>query len=166
MAETLSLISNIAFVAAGICLIVAIIVFIRFKIPVVIGDLSGRNARKSIEQMRIFNEKSGNKSYKSSENNLKRGKITETMQEIAGISRNDNKHNERPETGLLEENAIYLQKEEETDLLVNEEVTGILEDENSTQLLDDDIKKFFTRKGGITIQILEEVMLVHTNEVI
>ena len=52
MAETLSMISKISFVAAEICLVVAIILFIRFKIPDVIGDLSGRNARKSIEQMR------------------------------------------------------------------------------------------------------------------
>lgn len=59
MAETLSMISKISFVAAGICLVVAIILFIRFKIPDVIGDLSGRNARKSIEQMRALNEKSG-----------------------------------------------------------------------------------------------------------
>lgn len=59
MAETLSMISKISFVAAGICLVVAIILFIRFKIPNVIGDLSGKNARKSIEQMRLLNEKVG-----------------------------------------------------------------------------------------------------------
>lgn len=35
-----------------------------FKIPIVIGDLSGRTAKKSIERMRLNNEKTGNKSYK------------------------------------------------------------------------------------------------------
>ena len=107
MAETLSMISKISFVAAGICLVVAIILFIRFKIPDVIGDLSGRNARKSIEQMRALNEKSGSKSYKPSKKNIERGKLTETMHGLDETEKILKKQdNERPETGLLEENKI------------------------------------------------------------
>ena len=122
MAETLSMISKISFVAAGICLVVAIILFIRFKIPDVIGDLSGRNARKSIEQMRALNEKSGSKSYKPSKKNIERGKLTDTMHGLDETEKILKKQdNERPETGLLEENKISFSKEPETDLLIDEE---------------------------------------------
>ena len=83
MAETLSMISIIAFVLAGICLVATIILFIYFKIPSIIGDLSGKTARKSIEQMRQNNEKTGNKSYKPSKVNEKRGKLTDSIRETS-----------------------------------------------------------------------------------
>ena len=73
MAETLSMISIISFAGAAVCLVMAIIFFVYFKIPSVIGDLSGRTARKSIEQMRVMNEKSGKKVYKPDKVNLERG---------------------------------------------------------------------------------------------
>lgn len=142
MAETLSMISKISFVAAEICLVVAIILFIRFKIPDVIGDLSGRNARKSIEQMRALNEKSGSKSYKPSKKNIERGKLTETMHGLDETEKILKKQdNERPETGLLL-------------------------DENETILLEDTIEESSERNKGMPIRILDEVILVHTNEVI
>ena len=50
MADTLSLLSVIAFVIAGISLAVAIFLWFLFHISSVIGDLSGRTARKSIEK--------------------------------------------------------------------------------------------------------------------
>ena len=52
MAETLSLISIVSFIAAAVCLVVTVILFFWFQIPSVIGDLSGRTARKSILQNR------------------------------------------------------------------------------------------------------------------
>ena len=59
MAETLSMLSIISFIVAGVALAVAIFLWIFFKIPRVIGDLSGRNARKSIARVRASYEKSG-----------------------------------------------------------------------------------------------------------
>ncbi len=167
MAETLSMISKISFVAAGICLVVAIILFIRFKIPNVIGDLSGKNARKSIEQMRLLNEKSGTKSYKPSKKNIERGKLTETMHGLDKTEKIKNKQdNERPETGLLKENKIVFSKEQETELLIDEEATELLQDENETVLLGDAVKEISERNKGMPIHILDEVILVHTNEMI
>lgn len=161
MAETLSMISIIAFAAAGICLMMAVIFFIRFKIPSVIGDLSGRNARRSIEQMRKFNEKSGNKSYKPSKTNAGRGKITETMRKAE--KRNHLQDDDHPETGLLAENIIKFPTYSETELLDNHEGTELLQDENETVKLNDN--KIETDEG-IPIQILDEVMIIHTDEVI
>ena len=60
MAELLVKISYIAFAGAVVCLILAVILFIKFKIPTVIGDLSGKNAKKAIQQMRETNSQKGN----------------------------------------------------------------------------------------------------------
>ncbi|MGI6076969.1 MAG: hypothetical protein ACOYCB_02250 [Fastidiosipilaceae bacterium] len=49
-------ISYVAFSLAGIALIAAIVMWFRFDIAKIAGDLSGRTARKSIAQMREKNE--------------------------------------------------------------------------------------------------------------
>ena len=64
MAELLVKISYIAFAGAVVCLILAVILFIKFKIPTVIGDLSGKNAKKAIQQMRETNSQKGNPAFK------------------------------------------------------------------------------------------------------
>lgn len=56
MAETAAIVSNVSFVIAAICLILAVFFWFQYDILSVIGDLSGRNARKSIAQMRACNE--------------------------------------------------------------------------------------------------------------
>jgi len=58
MAETLSTLSIISFVLAVIALALAIVFWFFFDIPTVIGDLTGRTARKTIAKMRAENEKS------------------------------------------------------------------------------------------------------------
>lgn len=160
MAETLSLISIIAFAVAAICLVVTIIIFVRFKIPSVIGDLSGRNARKSIEQMREINEQSGKKSYKPSKINAERGKLTETMQGKR------NEGSEQPKTGLLDENRVKTITETETTLLIDEETTELLIDDNETAELEECEKSIYGCTGGIPIEMIEEIMFVHTQEIV
>ena len=60
MAQVLSNISIILFVIAVVFAIASIVIWFVFKIPEVIGDLSGRNARKSIEHMRAETENKNN----------------------------------------------------------------------------------------------------------
>ena len=79
-AEILSLVSLISYIIAGISLVLAVFFWFAFKIPSVIGDLSGRTARKSIARMRASNEKAGGQGYKPSATNANRGKLTDTMQ--------------------------------------------------------------------------------------
>lgn len=162
MAETLSTLSIIAFVVAGVSFVLAVVLFIYFRVPTVIGDLSGRNAKKSIARMRSSNEKSGNKSYRASETNAARGKLTSTM---AGIGeqpkgqRSDTKitsQDQMLETGLLEENKASLQ----------EESTVLLEEVEETALLAETPKEPAKRAGGVKLTLLEEIMLIHTDEVI
>lgn len=162
MAETLSTLSIISFVIAGVSLAIAIFLWIYFRIPTVIGDLSGRNAKKSIARMRASNEKSGNKSYRASETNAERGKLTGTMPGIGEKNKEKKnsakKDDKMPETGLLAENKAN-DIGEETDLLVEE-------DTNETDLLIETPITVAPKTSTIKLEKIEEVVLVHTDEVI
>ena len=60
-------------------LVVSVILFFVLKIPRVIGDLSGRTARKAIEDIRKQNTQSGDKRHKTSAVNRERGMITDRI---------------------------------------------------------------------------------------
>ncbi len=62
MAETLSVISLISFLAAGVFAILAVVLWFVFHIPTVAGELSGRTAKKSIERTRRNNEEASKNS--------------------------------------------------------------------------------------------------------
>ena len=66
-------------VLAGIMLLVSLLLFFLLHIPAVIGDLTGATARKAIEDIRNQNTKTGDKTYKSSQVNWERGKVTDKM---------------------------------------------------------------------------------------
>lgn len=173
MSETLSTLSVISFAIAGVCLAIAIILWFYFRIPTVIGDLSGRTAKKSIEKMRIANERTGTKNYKESKTNAERGKLTGTMPDMGKTSnKKEPADEEMPETALLDENletnfesketgVLY---EESTELLDGMEKTSLLEDENATARLDVLLEKEKNKTGGKKLIMIEEIMLIHTNE--
>lgn len=166
MAETLSTLSIISFIIAGVCLVLSVFLWIFFKIPTVIGDLSGRNARKSIAKMRAANEKSGFKSYKASKTNAERGKLTDTMQHSKKLKQEQGSSDDRPETGLLNDSRADEDLSEATGVLESE-TTGLLVDENATAPLDNPgTKQSIKREGGVKLKMLEEIMLIHTDEVI
>ena len=153
MAEMLSNASFISYIAAIIFLVSAVIVWFVFKIPMVIGDLSGRNARKSIEQLRKNNEKNGNKPYRSSAVNAARGKITETIKGAECAEADANY-----ETGILSGNHADT---------YDQGTTGSLLEENETQPLERSSRIAFTKRSGeIEIKLIEEIIMVHTEEII
>lgn len=169
MAETLSTLSIISFIIAGVCLALAIFLCIFFRIPSVIGDLTGRTARKSIAKMRSANEKTGNKNYKTSKINAEREKLTDTMSGI-GSKKDDL---EMPETGLLSENKVKQLDTAETGILETEkistvdlEATSLLESGDFTMILDEIKQEKTKRESTKKIVMKEEVMLIHTDEVI
>ena len=172
MAQTLQTLSIISFAVAGVCLVLAIFFWFFFKIPTVIGDLSGRNARKSIAKMRAANEKTGVKAYKESKTNAERGKLTGTMPPDSGKLKKTVTNDGKPETGLLAENMAEGLESEATGVLdeatgiLEGETTGLLIDENATAPLDAPVNKTPVRTGGKKLEMLDEVMLVHTDEVI
>ena len=167
MAEILSVISIISLVLACVCLVLAVIFFVRFKIPSVIGDLSGRNARRSIEQMRQTNMKGGDRSFRSSQTNIERGKLTETMHNTGMEGQQHNRSaDETQETEILAETGSYATADP-TELLVDENATELLADENVTAPLNPENQKpAEEKKRGrkISIELSEEIMFVHTEE--
>lgn len=68
-----------AAVACGLMIALSVVLFFVLKIPRVISDLSGRTARRAIEDIRRQNETSGDKSHRSSFVNLHRGKVTDKI---------------------------------------------------------------------------------------
>lgn len=146
MTEILSTTSLFSFIGSGVFLVLTVIIWFLFRIPSVIGDLSGRNARKSIEQMRKNNEKK----RKKKQNNKQ-------------IRQNNMIYYE---TGILKENRANVYQNEETSLL-EETATALLTEDNETALLDEtEVMHTKSKHGGVELTMIEEILLVHTNEVI
>ena len=77
--ESYRLIFLIGAILAGAMLVLAVVLFFVLKIPRVIGDLSGANARKAIENIRNQNTQTGEKVHKSSAVNKERGRVTDKI---------------------------------------------------------------------------------------
>lgn len=169
-AEILSLISLISYIIAGVAAVLAVFFWFFFKIPSVIGDLSGRTAKKSIARKRASNERSGGKGYQPSATNVNRGKLTDTMQHSRKLKPEPKKsqpadENQMPETGLLESNKAEIVDNQQTELL-DGEATGILVDEDATVALQEEPVQPAKRTGGKKLTMLDDVVLIHTDEVI
>lgn len=170
-AEILSLVSLISYIIAGVCLVLAVFFWFYFKIPSVIGDLSGRTAKKSVERIRQTNTQSGNKSYRTSTTNAARGKLTDTMQHASKLKQSKAPEEKpavtesgRPETGILSENKAEVYVKEGTEVL-DTEATSMLIDEEGTAALNVEAAPI-RHPGGKKLTMINEVMLIHTDEVI
>ena len=93
-------------ILAGIMLVVSVCVFFRLKIPSVIGDLTGSNARKAIENIRKQNARAGEKIYRPSLVNQERGRITDKMSPSGRIMNSLSS----PSVNILETGRISTQK--------------------------------------------------------
>lgn len=175
-AEILSLISTISFVIAAISFGTAVFLWFYFKIPAVIGDLSGRTAKKSIARIRTSNERSGGQGYRPSAANVDRGKLTDTMQHAQKLNE-EGGHNvpadkknaaeaQISETELLPDAETKEQQGCPTELLDGNEPPSMLGEENETVSLTDETSLLIRRPGGKKFTMLEDIVLIHTDEVI
>ncbi len=147
--------SIVLFVLALVCLAFGVFSFIAFKIPTIIGDLTGRNARKSIEQMREANEKGGKKSYRPHPVASARGTITEP---IVVASREENQTGRGQPTDVLDdENATEK-------LNYNETGTEILD--GGTQVLSEESIQSALHEKTVKVKMIQDIVLVHTEETI
>ena len=155
MAEILSVISTISYIAAGVFAAVAVVLWFAFKIHFVIGDLSGRNAKKSIERMRTHNEETGRKTHQG------KGRASHRKVYETGIlDENKAKKSEWQATALLDDTGA-------TALLNDAEATGALEEGNTTGTLDGFGRQNMQYKEPlIELTMIEEIMIIHTEEVI
>ncbi len=177
MAQVLDILSIISFVVAGILFVIAVFLWFFFGIPSVVGDLSGRTAKKSIAKMRVANEKTGVKAYRESKANAERGKVTDTIGDNAKKGAQKASQNKtaqpkkaqpesaNPETGLLSDSNPGVMYSEETAWL-GAEATAMLEDDGSTALLEPYESVQVERTGGKVLQMIDFAMLIHTDEVI
>lgn len=161
MADILLTVSVISFIAAGVFLVLSVLLWFTFRIPSVIGDLSGRTARKSIAKMREKNEMSGSKTYNPSE---KRGTLPNTVsnrqtdKEITGKS-----DNSMPETDVLADNknsSITPDQTVELEIAATELLRNTEELRSAEQM-----HSLHTgSSAGVKLTILDEVVITHTDE--
>lgn len=162
MADILSTISIVSFLAAGVFAALAIALWFLFKIPTVAGDLSGRNARKSLERMRKDNEIKANRHYKLEDTVSKGGKPASRSKGI-GKSKKSGEHFE---TGLLDENRASSYQSSHTVLMTEEEETGRLVDTDATVPIAEAEIAPERKAPTVVITMIEEIKYIHTEEVI
>ena len=157
------MISTIAFICGVVLSIVAVILFFKFDIPALIGELSGRTAEKKVQEIREQNRQAFSMRQRGSE---RRRKVplydTRTETRVNTIKQQDEATevlyeqttllNEEVGTTLLDENN---QVEEKTTLLSNEMADG------GTTLLDE-----VQMSADADFYMVEDVVEVHTQETI
>lgn len=160
MANIFKISTIVLFVLAGVCLAFAIFAFITFKIPNVIGDLTGRNARKSIEQMRESNEKGGKKTHRPHPVASARGTLTEP------IKQNSSKLKKQKQADTIGNSATdVLDEPNATQKLdYNETGTEILAE--GTQVLSNEQMQTALNQTVVGFKMIQDIVLVHTDEVI
>ena len=151
MAETLSNLSLVCYIAAAILLVVGVVLFVILRIPKTFSDYTGRSARKKIMKLRDNNEKSGNKSYRPSQVNKERGKITENIPSKPSKKKKE----DMPGTGIIAENKAHRYEAEATGLL----------DESTAELNEPELAQP-PRPSNIKLKLINEVVFIHTQEVI
>lgn len=159
MADLIEKLSIIAFVAAGCCLLLTILIWFRFRILSVINDLSGKTAKRAIAQIRENNLRTGNKAYHPGIVNLNRGPLTTPMPEVSATPTeklpDDQVGKPVPET-------ILYQEAGKTQILLASEA------ERGTTVLNQDVNNIADTSERLKVEltILEQVVMIHTNEVI
>ena len=171
--ETLSLVS---YVMAAILGVVAIILFFILEIPKLYGDVSGRTARKAIENIRLENTNTGNKAYKPSKVNAERGRLTDKITETGRILAstegiavhvgtekfNTNTLNTDISNSQINETTVLYETGNETTVLMQEDSTS-----NETAILWQDEQTY--QNSNIVnqqVELLFEISFAESQEII
>jgi len=162
MAEVLSVVSTVSYILAVIFSICSVILWFKFKILRVIGDLSGRTAKNSITRTREMNEKRGANFYSAKPGFNK---------DMGFQIKEENKKKENDAgTGLLNENRENsISISAQTGLLAGETMEMEIADTDETTELETVRVRNNDRQGSVTeeidFELIEEIILVHTDEV-
>lgn len=142
---------------SAIMFVVTALVFIFSRIPTVIGDLTGSNARKAIENIRSLNESTGNKTYRTSYVNKERGKITDKISPSGSLIKNPSHSlHGAMETEKISTDKLAYVEGNETTVLSPE--TTVLDVSDETTVLSQQTEEQF---------IIEyEITYIHTDEII
>ena len=162
-----------AAIAAGVMLAVTLILFFVLKIPGVIGDLSGRTARKAIADIRNHN-------MSANTDNIGSGKLTDKITASGRLmERRDssgNKYTDKVSTEkLIEQNK--LSGSNETTLLNNGNETTVLNAGNETTvlnsyssgqtvILNSDTAGFKDIQSAGYVNVESDITFIHSAEII
>lgn len=149
---------------AALSLIIAAFLFFVLKIPKVIGDLTGATARKAIDDIRSQNEKSGEKTYKSSRVNRERGMLTDKMTNSGNVV----KHSVDIKNGAMSTSKISTSRLE-TEALESYETSLLDNNLAETTVLDsfESGETTVLEQSDADVFIIEyELNFIHTNEII
>lgn len=185
MAETLSVISLISFLAAGVFAILAVVLWFVFHIPTVAGELSGRTAKKSIERTRRNNEEASKNSRgagpvrdkgknspadeRQTRKNRSEGDDVETAlraESAAGTRRRETvqqgSETARRSRETAQQSRETARRSRETAQQSRE--TEVLADAGSLEASGSGNPQ--RRMSAVKIELLEEILFIHTKEVI
>lgn len=154
-------------VLSGIMLAVSVLVFFLLKIPNVIGDLSGANARRAIADIRSHNEKTGDKVYRTSRVNRERGKITDRISpsgKLKQAAQSTTRGAMATEKISAAKETEVLQTAPETSVLTGNETTILSGNETSLPVENETTVLRAPVPGEFVIEY--EITLIHTDEVV
>ena len=172
MADTYNQISNVAFILAVIFFIFSVVLFFKFNILKIVGDLSGKNAEKAIKDMK----KKADAVRKSiSSGNLSVREIREESESLATVLLDREDIEATVLLGREDTEATVLLGREDTEatVLLNREDAGatvLLDkiDDNKIKLSVDNEKtevlqfKQETKRNGFIVE--KEISFIHTVE--
>lgn len=168
MANIFSISTIVLFALASVCLLFAIFAFITFKIPNIIGDLTGRNARRSIEQMRQENEKGGKKSHRPHPVASDRGTLTEQIKESKKLSQKSvQKQTAKPKTIVPDgSGATDVLEDINATVNLNYDKNGTEILNGGTQVLSNEVIQSALNETTVNFKMIQDIVLIHTDEVI
>lgn len=163
LSENLSTVTIAFYVLACVFFAFAVFSFIIFKIPNVIGDLSGRNARKSIAQMRENNEKSGKKSYRPHPVASERGTVTEPITQKKNGSRQLSK-TEKTSAKPKQTAAKKPNDNATVKLDYDKNATEVLN--TGTEVLKEEDLSAAVNAPKLKMKMIQDIVFIHTEETI
>lgn len=153
-----------AAVGAGIMLVLSVVLFFVLRIPRIIGDLTGRTAKRAIEKIRKINEQTGDKAHNSSAVNLERGSVTDKISNSGRLIR---RSGPKYGTGMITEkiptqNLSAASEGENTTVLQIQEETTVLD----TCCGETEVLGCTAEQNAQSITVEYEIMFIHTDIVI
>ncbi len=177
LAPIYNILSIVAFIIAGISLAAAIFMWFKFGILKIIGDLSGRTAKKTIEQKRSENEKKGRDAHYST-NIEKEGRAPDNADKKSSKTKKDGKNSNKAKNKSFDKHTKLLENLDATTKIDEEKATELLSD--GTIMLDDvgttamgdgtvvlkHQKSKVDEKNMIEFRVIQELIFLATDETI
>lgn len=168
-AEVYQMISMAAFGCGGILTLIAVILFLKFDVPSLIGELSGRTAEKKVQEIREQNRQAVSMRQRGTERRHKVS-VYDTGTEAAGRTSKGVMEPGKQEEKAVKQNAETAVPDEETVVLdegttVLEETTVVL-DEGTTILEETVVPDGVPIPENNDFCMVQDVVEVHTAETI